>query len=200
MAKRRSRGFARARSRALRPWLWLWGALWVACALIVAPRLARADGVADEAEVNFRLGAERYQAGDYRAALAFFLASQRLSPNRNVRFNIVRTFQRLGMHAEAYRWCDEALAEETDPATRAQLAQQLELIQRDVAVIEVTSEPPGATIYVDRVELGSLGRTPARLALSEGEHRVLLELDGYQRAEPIPVRAEKHKLQAVSAR
>src|SRR6187397_1654806 len=59
--------------------------------------VARADGVADEAEVNFRLGAERYQAGDYRAALAFFLASQRLSPNRNVRFNIVRTFQRLGM-------------------------------------------------------------------------------------------------------
>ncbi|HEX6239308.1 MAG TPA: TonB-dependent receptor [Polyangiales bacterium] len=169
-------------------------------ALLWLPPSARADGEADEAEINFQLGAERYQTGDYRAALAFFLASQRLSPNRNVRFNIVRTFQRLGMHAEAYRWCEEALAEETDPATRAQLSQQLELIQRDVAVIEVKSEPPGATIYVDRVELGSLGRTPARLALSEGEHRVILELDGHQRSEPLVVRAEKHKLQTVSAR
>jgi len=69
--------------------------------------------------VNFRLGAERYQAGDYRGALALFLASQRLVPNRNVRFNIVRTFQRLGMYPEAYRWCEEALHEETDPAMRA---------------------------------------------------------------------------------
>jgi hypothetical protein len=66
---------------------------------LLLPAIARADGVADEAEINFRLGAERYQAGDFRAALAFFLASRRLAPNRNVRFNIVRTFQRLGMHA-----------------------------------------------------------------------------------------------------
>jgi outer membrane receptor for ferrienterochelin and colicin len=160
---------------------------------------AHADGVADEAEINFRLGAERYQAGDYRAALAFFLASQRLAPNRNVRFNIVRTFQRLSMHPEAFRWCEEALRDESDPAQRAELAQLLEQIEQDVAVIEVVSDPPGATIYVDRVELGSLARTPARLALGEGQHRVILELEGYRRSELPPVVAEKHKRVRVSA-
>jgi outer membrane receptor protein involved in Fe transport len=172
----------------------------LAPALLLPPRFVRADGVADEAEVNFRLGAERYQAGDYRAALAFFLASQRLSPNRNVRFNIVRTFQRLGMHAEAYRWCQEALADETDPALRAELMQLLSQIEGDAALVEVKSDPPGATIFVDRVELGSLAKTPARLVLTEGEHRVILELAGHQRLELPPFRAEKHKQVTLSAK
>ena len=161
---------------------------------------ARADGLADEAEVNFRLGAERYQTGDFRSALALFLASQRLVPNRNVRFNIVRTFQRLAMYPEAYRWCEEALHEETDPVMRAELTQLLALIERDVAVLEVVSDPPGATIFIDRVDLGSLATTPARLALPEGEHQVILQLAGYQTAEPPPVRVAKRELVAVSAR
>ncbi len=199
MLKGRSCAVARARNRALRPWLGLWGALCVASVLAPCPPAARADGVADEAEVNFRLGAERYQNGDYRAALAFFLASQRLSPNRNVRFNIVRTFHRLGMHSEAYRWCQEALADETDPALRTELSQLLNLIERDVAVVEVVSEPSGATVYVDRVELGSLAKTPARLALSEGEHRLILELAGHERVVLGPFRAEKQKLVPLRA-
>lgn len=187
---------------ALAPMLWSttrrWLPLALCCALLASPRAARADGVADEAEINFRLGAERYQAGDYRAALAFFLASQRLSPNRNVRFNIVRTFQRLGMHAEAYRWCQEALRDETDPAQRAALGQLLEAIEREVAVLEVASDPPGATIYVDRVELGSLATTPARLALAPGEHTLILELEGYERAVLPGIRVEKQKTVSVS--
>lgn len=192
-----ARARARVLVRSVRCVAWL-----LALALlygVATPARVRADGVADEAEINFRLGAERYQLGDYRAALAFFLASQRLAPNRNVRFNIVRTFQRLGMHPEAYRWCEEALRDETEPAQRKDLSQLLEAIQREVAVIEVISDPPGATIYVDRTDLGSLGRTPARLALPEGEHRVLLELDGYQRASLGPVRAEKQKVIPLSA-
>jgi len=175
--------------------------LLLACALLAAsPALVvRADGVADEAEINFRLGAERYQAGDFRGALALFLASQRLVPNRNVRFNIVRTFQRLAMYPEAYRWCEEALHEETEPAMRSELQQLLALIERDVAVLEVTSDPPGATIYVDRLDLGSLATTPARLALQEGEHQVILQLDGYRRAEPPVVRVKKHEVVELAA-
>jgi outer membrane receptor for ferrienterochelin and colicins len=176
---------------------WLCSALCCASLSLCAPA-ARADGVADEAEVNFRLGAERYQAGDYRAALAFFLASQRLSPNRNVRFNIVRTFQRLGMHAEAFRWCGEALRDETDPVQRSELTQLLAAIEREVAVLEVVSDPPGATIYVDRVDLGSLATTPARLALAPGEHKLILDLPGYERAELPSIRVERQKTASVS--
>ena len=43
---------------------------------------AAADDIADEAEVQFNLGAESYQAGDFMKALSHFLASNRLANNR----------------------------------------------------------------------------------------------------------------------
>jgi outer membrane receptor for ferrienterochelin and colicins len=150
---------------------------------------ARGDGVADEAEVNFRLGTERYQAGDFRAALAYFLASNRLAPNRHVRFNIARAFQRLGEYPEAYRWCSEALEGESDPDLRARLLEALSAIEREVALVVIDSSPPGATAYLDRRDLGSIATTPARMAVREGEHRMIFHLDGYEDVESAPFQA-----------
>jgi outer membrane receptor protein involved in Fe transport len=151
------------------------------CAFSALSRV-RADGVADEAEVNFRLGTEHYQAGEFRSALAYFLASNRLAPNRHVRFNIARTFQRLGQYPEAYRWCSEALAVESDPDLRQKLEDVLHAVEREVALVVVESNPPGATAYLDRQELGSIATTPARMAVSEGEHRLIFHLAGYEDA------------------
>ncbi|MFT3922772.1 MAG: TonB-dependent receptor [Myxococcales bacterium] len=167
----------------------LGGAPWIRFALALAllwcpsPRAARADGVADEAEVNFRLGAERYQAGDYRGALAYFLASNRLAPNHYVRFNVARAFQRLGQYPEAYRWCEAALEGDIEPTLRAQLQETLAAIEREVAVVELTTDPAGATVFMDRRNLGSVAVSPARLALPPGKHRILVELAGYEAAQ-----------------
>ena len=54
---------------------------------------ARADDLADEADLQFQLGAARYTQGDYQGALEHFLASNRLVPNRNVGFNIARCYE-----------------------------------------------------------------------------------------------------------
>src|SRR5437773_1552373 len=61
----------------------------------VAPAVAHADDVADEADLQFNLGADAYEKGDFRGALEHFLASNRLVPNRNVIFNIARTYEQL---------------------------------------------------------------------------------------------------------
>src|SRR5437879_13923507 len=87
----------------------------------VFPRTAHADDVADEADLQFTLGAERYQAGDYRAALEHFLSSNRLAPNRNVLFNIARTFEALKQYPDAYKYYARALQGETDAAARARI-------------------------------------------------------------------------------
>src|SRR5579862_5759593 len=82
----------------------------LACASL-AP-IARADDitdVADEADLHFRIGAERYQAADYRGALEHFLASNRLAPNRNVLFNIARCYEALHEYPNAYRYYARAL-------------------------------------------------------------------------------------------
>src|SRR5512139_3038626 len=113
-----------------------------ACALFTS--FAHADDLADEADLQFRLGAERYTAGDYRGALEHFLASNRLVPNRNVIFNVARTYEQLGKFPEAFRYYGAALAEESDPDAKARIERAIEQIRPHVAVVNVTTVPPGA--------------------------------------------------------
>jgi outer membrane receptor protein involved in Fe transport len=47
----------------------------------------------------------------------------------------------------------------------------------------VVTDPPGATLYLDRKSLGSVGRAPRPLALQPGKYKVLAELDGHEPAE-----------------
>jgi outer membrane receptor protein involved in Fe transport len=148
---------------------------------------AHADDVADEAELQFQLGAERYKAGDYLGALEHFLASNRLSPNPNVLFNVARCYEHLGRYPDAFR--AYVLARERASANanaNASFAKQIdEAIARiapRVAVLDVRSEPAGATIYLDRKDLGARGSAPRLLGLAPGKYRVLAELPGYELA------------------
>src|SRR5258705_13040649 len=95
----------------------LLGATVVATATLV-PAVAHADGVADEAELQFQRGAEAYRKGDFTGALEHFLASNRLVRNRNVMFNIARAYEQLQRYADAYRYYVDALDGEDDAATR----------------------------------------------------------------------------------
>src|SRR5262245_27634216 len=70
--------------------LWWVTSMLVIVSLLASAVPAHADGVADEADIAFRLGAERYVAGDHRQALLLFLTSHRLAPNANVAFNVAR--------------------------------------------------------------------------------------------------------------
>jgi outer membrane receptor for ferrienterochelin and colicin len=155
----------------------------VFAALSVALSTARADDVADEADLEFRIGAESYQKGDYRSALEHFLASNRLVPNRNVVYNIARTYENLGRFPEAFRYYTAARDAETDAAAKQRIEQALAQIRPHVAVLEVESDPPGATIYVDRKDLGERGETPRALGLPAGHYTVIAELSGHYPAE-----------------
>ncbi len=170
------------------------------------PETARADGEADEAELEFQLGADRYREGAYREALLHFLASNRLAPNRNVMFNIARTYERTGQFPEAYRWYIDAVEGESDPAIRATADEALARIAPQVAVIDVSTTPAGATIYLDRKDLGSVARSPRRIALAPGTYRVIASLEGYEDAtatvevrqgETAPVRLELWRIQGL---
>src|SRR5512143_2170331 len=94
------------------------GSLALACLLSGS---ALADDVADEADLAFRIGAERYAAGDYKGALEHFLASNRLSPNKNVVFNVARTYEKLERYPEAYRYYEAALTGEADQGARTRI-------------------------------------------------------------------------------
>src|SRR5262245_11763724 len=103
----------------------------------LGPPPAAADGLADEADLQFQLGAERYRAGDFHGALEHFLASNRLVPNRNVMFNTARTYEQLQRYADAHRYYIDALAGETDPRVQADIRAALARLAPNVAVLDV---------------------------------------------------------------
>src|SRR5687767_9857485 len=90
-------------------------------AALLLSAVGRADDLADEADLQFTLGAEAYQKGDFRGALEHFLASNRLVPNRNVLYNIARTYEQVKQFPEACRYYTQALDGEKDAAARAKI-------------------------------------------------------------------------------
>jgi len=140
---------------------------------------AHADDLADEADLKFRLGAEAYQRGDYKGALEKFLESNRLVPNRNVTYNVARCYEELKQFPEAYRYFTLALQAEQRADTRARIERSLAGIRQNVAVLQVESEPPGATIFLQRRDLGARGNAPTALGVKPGAYVVLAELPGY---------------------
>jgi outer membrane receptor protein involved in Fe transport len=153
----------------------------VACLLTVHG--AHADDVADEADLQFQLGAERYEAGDFKGALEHFLASNRLVPNKNVLFNVARTYEQLKRPPDAYRYYVLALESESNPAARKRVEDALVRIAPTVATLKIETDPPGATVYLDRKDLGPRGAAPRTLGLAEGKHKIIAEKAGYEPAE-----------------
>jgi outer membrane receptor protein involved in Fe transport len=154
----------------------------LALVMTLAPSLARADDVADEADHLFTLGAEKYQAGDYKVALEYFLASNRLVRNRNVMFNIARTYEHLRNFPDAYRYYQRALDGETDAGAKQRIKEALQRTAPNVALLKVETDPPGALIFLNRKDLGDRGASPQTLALGAGGYTVIAELPGYEDA------------------
>jgi len=154
---------------------------------LLAPHTALADDVADEADIEFAFGADRYQAGEFRLALLHFLASNRLAKNRNVLFNIARCYEQLKQYPEAHRYYSRALVGETNPTEIAKSRDAIARIAPRVALLSIESDPPGARIYLDRKDLGERGTAPQELALPPDTYRVLAELDGYEDATSNPI-------------
>src|SRR5262245_19187564 len=124
---------------------------------LFTPTAARADGAADEADLHFELGNDAYAKGDYRAALHPFHHANRPVPNYNVVLNIALTYEKLQRYADAYRYFVDALDGETNPQAIATIQGIIQRIGPKVAVLCVESSPPGATIYLEREDLGSRG-------------------------------------------
>ena len=121
-------------------------------AILLACLAARADSIADEADYRFRRGATLYREGKVDEALGEFLASNRLVHNRNVLFNIARSFEQLKRPNEAYRWYTEILGEP-------------DLTAEDRAAVE-----------------SALKRLEPSLALPPGLARAIVELPGFRPA------------------
>jgi outer membrane receptor for ferrienterochelin and colicins len=154
------------------------------CCLVCALSApAGADGVADEADLQFTVGADAYGKGEFTVALEHFLASNRLVSNRNVMFNIARAYEQLGRFPDAYRYyIDASRGEASDGKLQKDVVAALARIGPRVAVLSIETSPPGATVFLDRRDLGSVGTSPSQLGLKAGTYTILAELPGFEPA------------------
>jgi outer membrane receptor protein involved in Fe transport len=157
----------------------LWSALCVLWLLVAASGPARGQGVANEADLLFRRGGELFTAQKYDDALLAFLGSNRLVRNKNALYNIALCYLRLSDYREAFRFLSEYEKEPLSDAERAVVRRQTDQIRSRLALVRVASDPPGATVYVDRKDLGAVGLTPITVALPPGAHTVIVELGGH---------------------
>jgi outer membrane receptor protein involved in Fe transport len=127
---------------------------------------ASASGSADEAEVQFQLGNDAFDQRQYHRALSHFFASHRLAANRNVLVNIALCYQGMRSHVEAYRYFTESLHPDMAQADRKAIEKVRDKARKHIAVLNITSDPPGATIYIGRKDLGAQGQTPRSLPVA----------------------------------
>jgi outer membrane receptor for ferrienterochelin and colicins len=157
-----------------------------------------ADNGADEADVAFSLGNSAFAKKDFDKALSHYFLSYRLVPNRNVLFNIARCYEATGENNLAWRYWHDVSQEALSPADRRDVDAALNRLTPQVALLSVDSNPPGATVFLDRKDLGSRGKTPQVFAVSAGKHSLILELGGHKNTQ-LTVVAEKGKSTSTKA-
>src|SRR5262245_42648936 len=121
--------------RSFLPPLLLRLALAATATVTATARPARADSGADEADIRFQRGTALYKAGRFDEALVEFLASNRLAPNRNVVFNIARSYEALRKYEQAYRYYAEYIASESDRGERTAAERRLKELAPQVALL-----------------------------------------------------------------
>lgn len=144
---------------------------------------ARAMGQeATEAQLLFERGAELYRERRFGEALEAMVASNRLVPNANVVFNVAQIYELLERPMDAFNWYQRHLQFALDDEARSRALRRVAALQPRVAVLQVQTEPDGAELYLDRVELGVVGRAPMVLAVPPGPHTVIGRVAGYRDA------------------
>jgi hypothetical protein len=168
----------------------------VALLSLTSPSVSAAQGTSENAEarVYFQEGNRLYeQASGARGtqrttllqqSLEAYVDSLRIVRSRNALFNAAIVLGELGRNDESFNYFGEYLRiEELPAADREDATRRRDALRTEVAVLQVTTEPEGALLWVDRKDLAPRGETPIELALPPGEHRTFVEKDGYTSVE-----------------
>ena len=141
-----------------------------------------------KAKEHFATGLKFYEDGDYALALIEFERAYSYVPDYRVLFNIGQVSIQLARYARAAQALQQYLASGGSklPTTRiADVQRDLSMLENRTARLTVRCNVDGADVYLDDSLLGKTPITEAIL-VDAGEHRVLVQMPGYQsRTEPL---------------
>ena len=162
----------------------------LSCLLVPVEAFGQSASDNAEARVFFEEGNRLYQRasrakGDQkvellRRALQSYVDSLRVVRSRNAIFNAAIVLEELGRDAESFNYYTEYLGiEGLGQAERDEALARQDALRARVAVLAVTTQPEGATVWIDRRDLAPPGRTPLEVALAPGKHSIIVEKEGY---------------------
>ncbi len=168
-------------------------AVCVAVALaIAAPAAGQPRNVA-RAKQEYKLGYKYLQASNFKRALVHYKRSYELVARPRTLFNIAVCHEKLNQLKLALRHYRDfiQLAQGRDRQFKAQARQKVTMLEYKLtAVVTVMSRPPGARIYVDGSDRAR-GRTPLRLKLMAGNHKLRATVPGAVQVRHIEVRGRQ---------
>lgn len=118
---------------------------------------ATIDDVATSHE-HFNRGVEYVHDGDLKGALIEFKRAYAVSPNYRVLFNLGQVANALGRYTEAQDYFQHYLndgGDEVSSDRKRDVENQLNKLAGRIATLVLTSNVPGAEIYVDDVSVGT---------------------------------------------
>jgi hypothetical protein len=133
------------------------------------------------AKALLRRGNQLFTSGDYPAAYEVFKRGYDKRPSpvflRNMAYSLLKMYQ----HEQARERLREYLKRYPHAPDRRKLANIVKGL--DVVVttrLEVTSKPPGASVYLDAEAGGRVGTTPYKGTIPPGKHTVILKARGFR--------------------
>jgi tetratricopeptide (TPR) repeat protein len=122
---------------------------------------------------------EAFRQGDHLRALVFLEQAYALDPQPGILANRALILERLGDHKRALTEFEAYLATDPSPEKRAAAETAVRRLKPEVIV---TSEPPGAQVYLDD-GAEAVGATPLRTPLPSGAHLLRVSLEGFSSAQ-----------------
>lgn len=147
-----------------------------------------------------RMAREAYAEGRFADALTLFGEVAEEAPTPQVFYNMALAAELAGDPTYAFSLFERYLElsdEEGSPRRRKHARDQIAALSSRLALVRVDSTPPGASISIDGRAQETFARTPARLPLPPGRHKIRLSLPGYE-SEATETTVERGKQAAVA--
>lgn len=162
--------------------LLLLGSIALGLALVTTPSaLAQDDDVRAQAREHFTTGVERYEAGDYQAALEQFQEAYRIAPHPSVRVNMANCYEQLNRPLEALHHYEGFLRETENPTPqqRREVRASIRRLRGQLGELRLNIAPDGALVTIDGAETR---RAPVLegIMLESGVHRIEVRMDGFE--------------------
>lgn len=145
--------------------------------LLTASTAVAAESASD---THHKAGIKAFAAEDYLKAAEELDASLKLHPDAKTALYLGNAYLKLGQLGKAKAALERALQIDPDNPRHDGIVKLIQGIEsRNVGVVQISSTPPGATIYVQENEAKPRGKAPIELSLSPGTHRLIGELEGF---------------------